>query len=201
LRVGQGADEPVDINNWEIEDVVAIIRGKKGTEVRLYVKHKDGKDEIIPIVRDEVHLEDVFAKSVVINDGGKKIGFIYLSEFYADFNKANGKRCSVDIKKEVEKLKAENVDGMIMDLRYNGGGSLTDVVDIAGLFVGGGPVVMVKSTGAPSQTLPSRNDKILYNGPLAIMINGGSASASEILAGALQDYNRAIIAVYKGYSI
>jgi carboxyl-terminal processing protease len=195
LKVGQGSDEPVEIGGWEINDVVKIIRGKKGSEVRLYVKHANGKEEIIPIVRDEVHLEDVFAKSAIMNDGGKKVGYIYLPEFYADFQNRNGKRCAVDIKKEVLKLKEENVDGIILDLRYNGGGSLTDVVDIAALFVGDGPVVQVKSKDAIGKSLPDQptGAKILYDGPLAIMINNYSASASEILAAAMQDYKRAII--------
>jgi carboxyl-terminal processing protease len=195
LKVGQGADEPIEIGGWDITDVVKVIRGKKGTEVRLYVKHADGKEEIIPIIRDEVHLEDVFAKSAIMNDGGKKVGYIYLPEFYADFQNKNGKRCAVDIKKEVLKLKEEKVDGIIIDLRYNGGGSLTDVVDIAALFVGDGPIVQVKSKDANGKSLPDRPNgaKVIYDGPLSIMINNYSASASEILAAAMQDYKRAII--------
>jgi carboxyl-terminal processing protease len=193
MRVAQGEDEPVEITGWDIDDIVQIIRGKKGTTVRLFVKHKDGSEEIIPIVRDEVHQEEVFAKSAVFQDGNKKIGFIYLPEFYADFQKQDGKRCAVDMRKEVLKLKDEGVDGMIIDLRYNGGGSLSDVVDIAGLFVGNGPVVQVKSRYGNNETLKARDRAPIYEGPLAIMINNGSASASEILAGALQDYKRAVI--------
>jgi carboxyl-terminal processing protease len=192
LKVGQGEAEPIDIAGWEINDVVKQIRGKKGTEVRLYVKHKDGKDEVVPIIRDEVHLEDVFAKSAILKDGDKKIGYIYLPEFYADFQKANGKRCAVDMRKEILKLKEEGVDGMIVDLRFNGGGSLSDVVDIGGLFMGTGPMVQVKDPKADPKALGAKTS-IIYEGPLAVMVNSFSASASEILAAALQDYDRAIV--------
>jgi carboxyl-terminal processing protease len=195
LRVGQGADEPVEIGGWEISDVVKVIRGKRGTEVRLYVKHANGKEEVIPIIRDEIHMDEVFAKSAIINDGGKKIGYIFLPEFYNDFNNANGKKCAVDVRKEVLKLKDEGVDGLVLDLRYNGGGSLSDVVDMAGLFVGDGPIVQVKSKDSRGQSLPEKptGAKVIYDGPMAVMINNYSASASEIMAAALQDYKRAVI--------
>lgn len=194
LRVAQGSGEPVDIGGWDIDDIVSKIRGKKGTEVRLTVKHKDGTDEIIPIIRDEVHQEDVFAKSFILQEGKNKVGYIFLPEFYADFNKAGGKRCAVDMANEVQKLKDENVDGIIIDLRGNGGGSLADVVDISSLFQGEGPTVQVKSKDAASEPLANRKaNGTFYDGPLTIMVNGGSASASEILAGALQDYKRAVV--------
>jgi carboxyl-terminal processing protease len=194
IKVAQGNGEAVDISGWDIDDVIGKIRGKKGTEVRLTVKHKDGTEEVIPIVRDEVHQEDVFAKSFILQEGKSKVGYIYLPEFYADFNKANGKRCAVDMRKEVMKLKEENVDGIIIDLRNNGGGSLSDVVDINSLFVGNGPAVQVKSKGATPEPLSNtRAGEPIYNGPLTIMVNGSSASASEILAASLQDYKRAVI--------
>jgi carboxyl-terminal processing protease len=194
MRVAQGNGEPIDIGGWDIDDIVSKIRGKKGSEVRLTVKHKDGTDEIIPIVRDEVHQEDVFAKSYILQEGKNKVGYIFLPEFYADFNKAGGKRCAIDMAVEVEKLKTEGVDGIVIDLRGNGGGSLSDVVDISSFFQGDGPTVQVKSKGSKSEPLSnSKASGILYNGPMAIMVNGGSASASEILAGAMQDYKRAVI--------
>jgi len=193
IKVGQGAEEPVEIGGWEINDVIIVIRGKKGTEVRLYVKHANGKEEVIPIVRDEIHMDEVFAKSAIIKEGDKKIGYIYLPEFYADFNNSNGKRCAKDVKAEVLKLKEEGIDGLVLDLRYNGGGSLTDVVDMAGLFVGDGPIVQVKSKGAAGEPMPASGAKIIYDGPMAVMINNYSASASEIMAAALQDYKRAIV--------
>nr|MBP6456061.1 carboxy terminal-processing peptidase [Chitinophagaceae bacterium] len=194
LKVAQGEEEPVDINGWDLEDVVQIIRGKKGSEVRLTTKHLNGSIEIIPIIRDKVEMEATFAKSIIINEGYKKFGFILLPEFYADFGGNNGgRRCSVDIQKEIEKLKAEKVDGIILDLRNNGGGSLGDVVDIAGFFIPSGPVVQVKSRDSKPEQLYDENPGVLWEGPLAIMINGNSASASEILAAAIQDYKRGII--------
>ncbi len=193
-KVAQGKEDPVDINGWDLEDVVNIIRGKKGTEVRLTTKHLNGTIEIISIIRDKVETEATFAKSIIINEGNKKFGFILLPEFYADFSGNNGgRRCSIDIKNEIEKLKAEKVNGIILDLRNNGGGSLGDVVDIAGYFIPSGPVVQVKSRDAKPEQLYDENPGVLWDGPLAVMINGNSASASEILAAAIQDYKRGII--------
>lgn len=193
-KVAQGDQPAVDIEGMETEDVIKLIRGPKDTEVRLTVKHADGTREVIPIVRGNVDLEDTFAKSAVIENKGKKIGYIYLPEFYADFNgDGNSRRSGQDVAKEVQKLKAENVDGIVLDLRNNGGGSLTDVVDMAGIFIGKGPVVQVRGSGNQSVTLKSQNTAPLYTGPLAIMVNNGSASASEILAAAMQDYGRAVV--------
>jgi carboxyl-terminal processing protease len=192
-KVAQGVEEPVDIAGWDLEDIVSIIRGKEGSTVNLNVKHLDGSSEVIGIKRGRVETEATFAKSVIIDNAGSKIGYVLLPEFYADFNTRNGRRCAVDMKKEIEKLKEENVNGIIIDLRYNGGGSLSDVVDIGGFFIDKGPVVQVKSKGLPAQALNDENSGILYDGPLAILVNQGSASASEILAAAMQDYKRAII--------
>lgn len=197
-KVAQGDEVPVDIEGMDLEDVVEIIRGKEGTEVQLTVRHANGTSEVIPIIRGEVELEDVFAKSAIIQEGSQRIGYIYLPEFYSNFNGITGRRSSVDIQTEVEKLKKEKVDGIVLDLRNNGGGSLSDVVDMVGLFVGPGPVVQVKSSGNQSITLKSKTP-LIYTGPLAIMINGGSASASEILAAALQDYGRAVIVGSKSF--
>jgi carboxyl-terminal processing protease len=194
MKVAQGEKEPVEVTGWDVEDIVTLIRGDKGTEVRLHVKHKDGKTEIIPIVRDEVKTEDVFAKSAVIEDNGKKIGYIYLPEFYADFQKANGKRCAADMRVEVQKLvNEEKIDGLVLDLRWNGGGSLTDVVDIATLFVNNAASVQVKTTNSAPSVMKNYTKGILYEGPMTVLVNTASASASEILAGALQDYKRAVI--------
>lgn len=192
-KVAQANEEPVDITGWDIEDIVNIIRGKDGTLVYLTVKHLDGSMEEIIIKRGRVEKEETFAKSAIIKQGNVNIGYILLPEFYADFQDANGRRCAIDVEKEVVKLKAENVQGIVIDLRNNGGGSLSDVVDIAGLFIDRGPVVQVKSKTENAQTLSDRRAGIVYDGPLAIMINQGSASASEILAAAMQDYKRAII--------
>lgn len=192
-KVAQEGEEPVDITGWDIEDIVDIIRGKEGSLVKLSVKHLDGSTEDIVIKRGKVEKEDTFAKSAIIKQGNLNIGYIFLPEFYADFQDANGRRCAVDIEKEITKLKGENVQGIILDLRNNGGGSLSDVVDIGGMFIDKGPIVQVKSRGESAQTLGDRHSGVLYDGPLAIMINQGSASASEILAAAMQDYKRAII--------
>lgn len=192
-KVAQANEESVDISGWDIDDIVSIIRGKDGTMVTLTVKHLDGSMEDIVIQRGRVEREETFAKSAIIKQGDISIGYIILPEFYADFQDPNGRRCAIDIEKEIKKLKAENVQGIVLDLRNNGGGSLSDVVDIGGMFIDKGPIVQVKSKNESAQILSDRSSGALYDGPLAIMINQGSASASEILAAAMQDYKRAII--------
>ncbi len=193
LKVGQGSAEPVDVEGWDIADVVNLIRGKNGTEVRLTVKQMSGAIKVIPIIRGQVQEEGKFAKSVIINSKDGPVGYILLPEFYSDFQHINGRRCSEDVKKEVLKLKAEGVKGIILDLRMNTGGSLTDVVDMAGLFIDHGPIVQVKSSDAGPMMLPDNDNGTIYDGPMAIMVNQESASASEIMAAAMQDYKRAII--------
>lgn len=192
LKVAQGDAEPVDVVDMKMDDAVLLVRGKKGTEVRLTVKKPDGSILVIPIIRDIVVLEDTYAQSVILK-GKKNIGYIKLPSFYADFSGKGGRSCAKDIKKELEKLKAENVDGVILDLRYNGGGSLPDVVDMAGLFIDKGPVCQVKQKSNPAQVLEDREAGATYNGPLTVMVNSNSASASEIMAAAIQDYNRGLI--------
>lgn len=191
-KVAQGNTEPVDITGYPVEDAVKLIRGKKGTPVKLTVRSVDGTTKDITIIRDEIVTEETFAKSAIIN-GQHKIGYIYLPEFYADFNDRNGARSAEDVAKEVAKLKAENVEGIILDLRFNGGGSLQDVVQMAGLFIPEGPVVQVRSRGGDAVVLRDRDKNVQYEGPLAIMVNEYSASASEIMAAAMQDYKRAVI--------
>ncbi len=194
IKVAQGDKAPVDVQGMDLDDAIKLIRGPKGTEVRLTVKRPDGSNKVIPIKRDVIQIDETFAKSAIIKGKEGPVGYIYLPEFYADFNHTSGRNCSDDVAEEVKKLKSAGVTGIILDLRRNGGGSLGDVVDIASLFVGKGPVVQVKSNNASPSVLRTRSDdSILYTGPLAIMVNGGSASASEILAAALQDYKRAVI--------
>jgi carboxyl-terminal processing protease len=195
LKVAQGAEDPVDVVDMRLDDAIKMIRGKKGTEVRLTVKKADGSIHIIPIIRDVVIIEETFAKSIIIQNSlnNKKIGYIYLPQFYADFDDANGRRCSEDVEIEVEKLKNEKVEGIIVDLRNNGGGSLTDAVDIVGLFIEKGPVVQVRSRFGMPQVLKDNDAGVLYNGKLVVMVNEFSASASEIMAAAIQDYGRGII--------
>lgn len=193
-KVAQGSDEPVDVAGWDIDDVVQKIRGKKGTEVRLTVKHLDASTQVIPIIRDAVQMEETFAKSVIIKAKEGNMGYIYLPEFYADFNRSgNGRRCFIDVAIEVEKLNKSGVKGIILDLRGNGGGSLEDVVQMGGLFIDKGPMVQVKSSGENAMHMDDERSGTLYDGPLVIMVNQGSASASEILAAAMQDYKRAVI--------
>lgn len=193
LKVGQGSAEPVDLGGYFVEDAVKVIRGKQGTEVRLTLKKTDGSIKVVTLIRDKIVQDETFARSAIVNTVSGKIGFIYLPEFYADFDNPRGPRCSEDVRKEIIKLKEQKVDGIVMDLRNNGGGSLYDVVQMVGLFIEGGPVVQVKDRdGKP--TIYSDNDKsALYDGPLAVMVNEFSASASEIFAAAIQDYDRGVI--------
>jgi carboxyl-terminal processing protease len=193
IKVAQGNDEPVDITGFLVEDAVKLIRGKKGTEVRLQIKKSDGMVKTVSLIRDEIVQDETFAKSAIINGPKGKIGFIYLPEFYADFDNPKGARCSDDVRKEVMRLKEQKVDGIIMDLRNNGGGSLYDVVQMVGFFIEDGPIVQVKDRDGKPQVYRDRDKTVLYDGPLAVMVNEFSASASEIFAAAIQDYNRGII--------
>jgi carboxyl-terminal processing protease len=193
LKVAQGAGEPVDIAGYEVTDAVKLIRGTKGTEVRLTVKKEDGTIKTIAIVRDEIKQDESAVRSAIVNEGGNKIGYIYLPDFYANFEDADGARCSDDVANELIKLKKENVKGVVMDLRFNGGGSLQEVVNMVGLFIPQGPVVQVKDKEGRSLPLYDKNPTVLYDGPLVVMVNEGSASASEIFAAAIQDYKRGLV--------
>jgi carboxyl-terminal processing protease len=195
LKVAQNKEEPVDIVDMKLDDAVKLIRGPKGTEVRLTVKKADGSTKIIPIIRDVVVLEETFARSAIIknNYSNKGIGYIKLPKFYADFQNKNGRSCAKDVRIEVEKLKAQGVDGIVIDLRNNGGGSLMDVVEMCGLFIDQGPIVQVRSRYGEPQVLEDTDKQVVYDGPLAILVNSSSASASEIMAAAIQDYKRGII--------
>ena len=194
IKVAQGNDEPVDVTGYSVTDAVKIIRGaKKGSEVKLTVRRMDGSVTVISIIRDEIKLDDTFARSAIIN-GNHKVGYIYLPEFYVDFADPNGAKCSEDVAREIQKLKAENVDGIIMDLRGNGGGSLPEVVKMVGLFIEDGPVCVVKGRGEDRPYQWKDKDKsVLYSGPLTVMVDEFSASASEIFAAAIQDYKRGIV--------
>lgn len=194
VKVGQGDEEPVDVTGFVISDAIKLIRGsEKGSVVKLTVKKPDGAIKVIALNRDEIKMEDTFAKSAVINKGDSKIGYIFLPEFYFDYQRIDGARCSVDIARELEKLKEEKVDGVIVDLRGNGGGSLPEVVQMAGLFIEEGPICQVKGRMENSSTWKDRDKSVKYSGPLAVMVDETSASASEIFAAAIQDYDRGII--------
>lgn len=193
VKVAQGKDEPVDLTGFSVTDAVKLIRGKEGTEVRLTLKKQDGSIKVVSLIRDKIVQDETFARSAVVNENGSKIGYIYLPEFYADFEHPNGARSYIDVAKEVVKLKEEKVDGIVIDLRNNGGGSLYDVVQMAGLFIDEGPIVQVKDRDNKPSVLKDKDKSVLYSGPLAVMVNEFSASASEIFAAAIQDYNRGVI--------
>ena len=195
LKVTQGDGEPVDLTNMPVDEAVQYIRGKKGTEVTLTIKKPDGQLEEITIVRDVVVIEETYAKSAVIKTGktGPKVGYITLPSFYHDFNQPNGRTSSGDVRKELEKLKKEQVAGVVLDLRNNGGGALDDAVKMAGLFIESGPIVQSKDQKGDITVFRDPDAGIVYDGPLVVMVNSLSASASEIVAAALQDYGRAVI--------
>jgi carboxyl-terminal processing protease len=193
LKVAQKDEDPVEIGPMRLNDAVKLIKGPKGTQVFLTIKRVSGVIEEVIINRDVVELEESYAKSSIIKKNGKSYGFIELPKFYIDFKDQNSRNAASDIKKELEILKKKNVSGVIMDLRNNGGGSLKTVVDITGFFIDEGPVVQVKSTGGKKDILYDEDPSVVWDGSLVIMVNKFSASASEILAAALQDYKRAII--------
>ena len=194
LKVAQGAAEPVDVVNMPIDDAIKMIRGPKGTEVRLTVKKPDGSIKVIKIIRDVVIVEETFAKSVVIEDKDhKKTGYLFLPTFYTDMNGRGGRTSWDDVRKEIKKLKKAGVGRIVFDLRNNGGGSLQDVVTMSGLFIDKGPIVQVKSRGAEPEFLEDYDPSVEWDGPLVLMVNQYSASASEIIAAAMQDYKRAVI--------
>ena len=192
-KVGQGKEEPVDLTGYLVTDAVKVIRGKKGTEVKLTVKKLDGGIKVVSLIRDKIVQDESFARSAIVNENGLKIGYIFLPEFYANFEDPNGNRCYIDVAKEVNKLKEEKVDGIVIDLRNNGGGSLYDVVQMAGLFIEDGPIVQVKDRDNKPSVLKDKDRNVLYTGPLAVMVNEFSASASEIFAAAIQDYGRGVV--------
>ncbi|MBS7320282.1 MAG: carboxy terminal-processing peptidase [Myroides sp.] len=193
LKVGQGDEEPVDIAGMRLEKVVKMIKGKKGTVVKLTVRKVDGTVKVISITRDEFEIEDTFAKSSIIETAEGKFGIIHLPKFYINFENKENRDAFKDVAKEVEYLKEQKVEGIVMDLRNNGGGSLQTVVDMVGLFIPQGPVVQVKAKSGNNDVLYDRDHNIQWEGPLVVLINNYSASASEIFAAAIQDYNRGLV--------
>ncbi len=207
VAVAQGEDgEFVDVVGWRITDVVQLIRGPKESIVRLQVLPAEGGLDAtqieISLVRDKIKLEDQAAKSEILeitNDGlPYKVGVITIPKFYTDFEgQRNGekdyKSTSRDVKKLLEELNTENVDAVIIDLRNNGGGSLTEAVEVAGLFIEQGPVVQVRDMDNNVDIVKDPDPDIIYSGPVAVLVNRFSASASEIFAGAMQNYGRGIV--------
>ena len=199
LKVREGKNEPVEITDMKLRDAIKHIRGKKGTEVTLTVKRPGGVLATITLIRDVVQLEDGFVKGMLLKDDqiGKTFGYIKIPTFYRDFEKTrfggNGRNSTDDVRKEIKKFEPSRIQGLILDLRNNGGGALTDSVKTAGLFIKNGPVVQVKGIDGKVSVLSDDDPEIVYDGPIIVLVNKFSASASEILAGALQDYGRAII--------
>ncbi len=195
LKVGQGKDEPVDVVDMSLRDAVKLIRGKKDTEVRLTVKKPNGLIKVVPIVRDVVEIEESYVKGTVLElaPTNTKIGYINIPKFYRDFNDRNGRNCTDDTRKEIQKLNKEGIEGLILDLRNNGGGALEDARMISGLFIDKGPIVQVKASTGSVEVLEDKDSAVEFKKPVVVLINRFSASASEIVAAALQDYGRAII--------
>jgi carboxyl-terminal processing protease len=194
LKVAQGDNEPLDIVGMRLDDAIKFIKGKKGTEVRLTVKKKlDGSIKVISIIRDVVQLDETFVKSSIVEKNGKKYAVIDLPSFYIDFQDQASRDSAKDMEKEIERLKAENVTGLIVDLRNNGGGSLKTAIEISGLFIDKGPIVQVKYRGENPIIKNDIDPQIQWEGSLVILVNEFSASASEIFAAAMQDYKRAVI--------
>ena len=194
LAVGQEDSDFVDIVDMSIRDAVKLIRGKKGTTVNLKVKRPDGTQKVIAIIRDEVVLEEAYVKATIIEhkELGKKVGYIHVPKFYRDFSNPNGPNSSDDVKKALVSLQKKNVDGVILNLRNNGGGALQDATLMGGLFVDSGPIVQVKNQGE-ADVKRDIDGKTYWDKPVIVLVNRFSASASEIVAGALKDYNRALI--------
>ena len=194
IKVGEPGKDPVNVIGMRIDDAIKLIKGPKGTVVELTVRRKvDNEIKTFPITRDEVVLEESYAKSTLIKKDNKTYGLITLPKFYVDFNDYKEINCASDVKKEIINLKKEGIEGLVLDLRNNGGGALQTVVDMTGLFIETGPIVQVKSIGNRKKVLYDKDPSVYWDGPLVILVNQMSASASEIMAAALQDYERAVV--------
>ena len=194
LKVRQdNEDEPVGILNMRLTEAVKLIKGKKGTKVHLTIKKVDGSISEVTVKRDIVLLEETYIRSSIVEKDNNTYGLINIPKFYIDFDNQSNRDAAKDLRTEIERLKEEGIQGLVIDLRNNGGGSLKTVVDMAGMFIKNGPVVQVKYADKEKQVLSDRDRSIIWKGPLVILVNEGSASASEILAAAMQDYKRAIV--------
>ncbi|TMU55591.1 carboxy terminal-processing peptidase [Flagellimonas algicola] len=193
LKVGQDGEEPIDIVGMRLDDAIKLIKGPKGTIVDLTVRRVDGTIDVVSITRDVVMLEESYAKSATVKREDHKYGLINLPKFYVDFEDYTERNAATDVAKEVDRLREAGVEGIVLDLRDNGGGSLKTVVEMAGLFIKDGPIVQVRSSGQRKEVHEDKDERIQWDGPLVILVNELSASASEILAAAMQDYKRAVV--------
>ncbi len=193
LKVAQADAEPLDIVGMRLDDAIEFIKGKKGTEVRLTVRKIDGTSKVISIIRDVVELDETFAKTSIVKKDERTFGLINLPKFYIDFSEQNFRNSATDMAREIQRMKEEKVEGLLIDLRNNGGGSLETAIAIAGLFIEEGPVVQVKYRESAPRIRKDKDLEIRWDKPLVILVNELSASASEIFAAAMQDYNRAVI--------
>ena len=193
IKVGQNGETPINIVGMRLNDAIKFIKGPKGTIVDLTIKKVNGTIEFVSLTRDIVELEESYVKSATVIKGTHKYGVINLPKFYVDFNDYRKRNAASDVAKEVDRLKNDNIEGLILDLRNNGGGSLKTVVEMAGLFIKDGPIVQVISAGEKKEVFDDKDKRIQWSGPLVVMVNELSASASEILAAAMQDYKRAIV--------
>ena len=194
-KVAQKDEEPLDIFGMRLDDIVTKIRGKKGTIVTLTIQKKDGSEIEVEIERDVINTQETFAKSALLDYDGliDNVGYIDLPKFYSSFEGPEGNSCAADVALEIDKLRKQNVNGIILDLRNNGGGSLKDVIDMSGLFIEDGPIVQVKPKERKAYIYKDEDEDVHYTGPLIVLVNSNSASASEILAAAMQDYDRAVV--------
>jgi carboxyl-terminal processing protease len=195
LKVGQGKEEPVDVVDMSLRDAVKLIRGKKGSEVRLTIKKPNGLVKVVPIIRDVVEIEESYVKGTVLelSPSKTKFGYINVPKFYRDFNDRAGRNVTDDTRKEIQRLNKEGVEGLILDLRNNGGGALEDARMISGLFIEKGPIVQVKAHTGAVDVLEDTDSTVDFKKPTVVLINRFAASASEIVAAALQDYGRAVV--------
>ncbi|MCK5440919.1 MAG: carboxy terminal-processing peptidase [Maribacter sp.] len=193
IMVGQEGGDPIDIVGMRLDDAIKLIKGPEGTVVDLTVRKVDGSINVISLTRDVVEIEETYAKSANIIKGNQKFGLIHLPKFYVNFDDYSERNAASDVAKEVGRLKQEGAEGLILDLRDNGGGSLKTVVEMAGLFIKDGPIVQVRSNGKGKDVYDDKDERIQWDGPFVILVNELSASASEILAAAMQDYKRAIV--------
>lgn len=193
LKVAQEGEDAVDIVGMRLDDAIKMIKGPESTVVELTVRKIDGSIDVVSLTRDVVEIEESFAKSAKISKENINFGLIHLPKFYVDFDDYTERNCATDVAKEIERLKQEGAEGLILDLRDNGGGSLKTVVEMAGLFIKDGPIVQVRSSGKGKEVYDDKDERVQWDGPLVILVNELSASASEILAAAMQDYKRAVV--------